>query len=562
MKTLFTPFWLSSWSFGLGLGWLLPNHYPPWVAFHFDAWIAAWILLAAAVVVWQSGSRVRIHRLALVCGCMVCIPFAQYFFGLLGFAGQAWIGTAYLLGLFLSVVLGAHWESLRPNQALDGLFLAIGFASIISVGLALYQWFGLSVDVLELWIMGTPSSRVFANFIQPNQLATFLLWGLLACAWGIVRKQIALSTGIFMGLYLLVGVALTQSRTAFVAVAGMTVAAFLWRRLWSNRMVLPAVFALAAFYFVCALTLPSISESFMIESGTGLVARSGGELRLPAYKTFIDAAIHAPIWGYGWSQTAVAQMAVAEQNAGLGGIFNQSHNLFLDLVLWCGIGLGGLISLLLVVWFLQKVRRVADAQTALMVMLIGVVGWHAMLELPLHYAYFLLPTGLVVGIVNSRLGEPVVLEIRRWQLASVLLMAAVLLAVITRDYLLIEGNFYALRFERARIATKPKEQMSPVLLLNHMNEFIRMARTPPREGMSADELAWMHRVEQAYPSPSNMFALTLALGLNGKTNDAQKLISKIRNMTSQADYERMCLSWKNESHAHPQLRSLEWPAWQ
>lgn len=558
MKTIFTPFWLTCWSFGLALGWLLPNHYAPWVAFHSDAWIAGWLLLAAVVVVLRSDQRIKIHRITLVCAFILCIPFIQYFSGLLDFVGQTWIGTAYLFALLLSIVIGAHWESLRQNEALDGLFLAIGFASIISVALALYQWFGLSVDALELWIMGTPTARVFANFIQPNQFATFMLWGLLACAWGITREKIAFPTAILMAVFLLFGTALSQSRTAFVAIAGMTLAAYLWRQVWPNKKVLPSIVGLAAFYFVCALSLPFIADSLKIESGAGLVARTSGELRLPAYMLFMDAAIQGPVWGYGWGQTAVAQMAVADKHAGLGGIFNQAHNLFLDLILWCGIALGGLISLVLVVWFARKAAEVKNAQTAIMVMLIGVVGWHAMLELPLHYAYMLLPTGLVMGVLSTRLGDSVIAQLTRWQLASVLLMGVVLLGLITRDYLRIEENFYALRFEKAKIATKSKEQMLPVLLLNHMNEFVRMARTKPREGMGNDELDWMKKVERAYPSPSNMFSLTLALGLNGKANEAQQLVAKIRNMTSSTDYDKMRRGWKDESRNHPQLLATVW----
>jgi hypothetical protein len=40
-RSIMEPVWLAVWTGTLVLGWLLPNHYRPWIAFHSDAWIAA-----------------------------------------------------------------------------------------------------------------------------------------------------------------------------------------------------------------------------------------------------------------------------------------------------------------------------------------------------------------------------------------------------------------------------------------------------------------------------------------------------------------------------------------
>jgi len=32
--------WAGLLTIGLAAGWLLPNHYPPWLAFHVNAWVA------------------------------------------------------------------------------------------------------------------------------------------------------------------------------------------------------------------------------------------------------------------------------------------------------------------------------------------------------------------------------------------------------------------------------------------------------------------------------------------------------------------------------------------
>jgi hypothetical protein len=559
MSRPFPPVWLALWALVLSLGWLLPNHYAPWIAFYFDAWISYGLAVAAVVVLLRSRKQVEVHRLTLVFASVLLVPFIHYWLGLLSFSGQAWLGSAYLMGLVVVLIVGAHWESVSPNQAIDGLFIAIGVAAIVSVGLQLYQWLGLSVGALDLWVVGLSGTRPFANFTQPNQLGTFLLWALLACAWGIVRGQIGLRVAVFMAMYLLFGVALTQSRTAFVAVFVLAGAVFLWRRLWPSKSVLWSVAGLAVFYLICASLIPMIARELDFDGGLSMAARSGGELRFPAYGLFLDAALHKPIWGYGWAQTAEAQLAVAENHLRLDGFFAQAHNLFLDLILWFGMPVGGLISLTLILWFIDKARRVASAQNAILVMFVGVVAWHAMLELPLHYAYMLFPTGLVMGVLNARLGEPVVTSLNRWTFAAIVMVAVALLTIIARDYLRIEEDFRVLRFERARIGAKPVEPPASVLILNQMDEFVRLGRTPATKNMTVGELDSMRKSAHSFPSQANLYTLATALALNQRTDEAQILVNKLARATTKVEVDKMQNNWQHNAQTDTQLQAVSWP---
>lgn len=555
----FPPVWLTLWALTLALGWLLPNHYAPWIAFYFDAWIAYGLAVAAVVILIRSRKPIAIHPLTLVFGCVLLIPFSQYWLGLLPFSGQAWLGSAYLIGFLVALGFGAHWESVSPGQVIDALFIAIGVAAIVSVGMQLYQWFGLSVGALDLWIVGMSGTRPSANFTQPNQLGTFLLWALLACAWGVIRKKIGLQVAVLMAMYLLFGVAMTQSRTAFVAIIALAGAVFFWRRLWRSKSALWSVAGLAIYYLICASIIPMISRALDFDGGLSMAARSGGELRFPAYRLFLDAALQKPIWGYGWAQTAEAQLAVAENHIRLDGFFAQAHNLFLDLILWCGIPLGGLISLILILWFIDKIRRVANAQNAILVMFVGVVAWHAMLELPLHYAYMLLPTGLIMGVLNARLGEPLKIFLHRWSFTLLLVAAAALLTAIARDYLRIEENFRVLRFERARIGSKPIEPPARALILNQMDQFVWLGRAPVTKHMTLAELESMRRSAHAVPSQANLYTLATALALNQRSNEAQRLVNKLARVTTKDEVNKMRSAWQRNALTDIQLQAVTWP---
>ena len=251
-KIIMTPMGLSLWACALAIGWLLPNHYRPWMAFHFDAWVALVLSVASLTVFLRSRQALAWSRITLLLAFLLAMLWLQYALGLVLLAGNVWISSAYLLGLLLALLTGAHWEKKTPGQLGDGLFLAIGLAAIVSVGLQLRQW--LALDGLELWTMDGGPERPFANFGQPNQLGTFLLWGVLATAWGWTRQRIGSGVAMLLAAYLLFGVALTGSRTAWVGLALMVGAVWWWRRLWTSPRLTWAVTGLWLYFVVCTMS--------------------------------------------------------------------------------------------------------------------------------------------------------------------------------------------------------------------------------------------------------------------------------------------------------------------
>ncbi|MDP3617237.1 MAG: hypothetical protein Q8R49_05400, partial [Rhodoferax sp.] len=139
-KQPMTRFWLIGWALALALGWLLPDHHLPWSTFHVDAWLAIMLSLASLAVIWRSTSPVVWHGITLLVAMLVLVPGLQYALGLVLLSGTAWISSAYLIGLLLALLTGARWESASPGQLADGLFLAVGMAALLSVGLQLHQW--------------------------------------------------------------------------------------------------------------------------------------------------------------------------------------------------------------------------------------------------------------------------------------------------------------------------------------------------------------------------------------------------------------------------------------
>jgi O-antigen ligase len=553
-RSIMAPFWLALWAGTLALGWVLPNHYRPWIAFHSDAWVAAVLLLAFAALIWRSRGSMALHRITVGVALLIGIPWLQYAVGLIPQPGVAWISCAYLFGLFLALLLGARWEASSPGQLGDALFLAIGIAAVVLVGLQLQQW--LQVDGLELWRLSGGPERPSANLGQPNQLATLLLWGVLAAAWGLIRGRISGWGATLLVAYLLFGIALTGSRTAWIGVVLLVVATWWWRPLWRSAR-LPWIATGLGFYFVLCVAMQGWLGHVLHGTEATDLIRMSGELRPLAWAVFLDAAWQRPWLGYGWNQTALAQLAVATAHPSLHNVFSYSHNLFLDLILWCGIPLGLLLSASLVWWFGKRLRAVQSAENAVLLLFLLVVANHAMLELPLHYAHFLLPAGLVMGMLNTRLGARPVFYVTRWAAWLLWLAATTLLVLLVRDYSRVESSYENLNFEWLHIKVAP---IGPpdVLLLTQWHDFVQYARYEPKAGLSQAELGELRNIPELFSGALFLHKYASILALNQRPDDARVWLQRLCKVAPEPECSAAKAIWAKQSLKYPEIAAIPW----
>ena len=555
------PLWLVMGSVLLSMGWLLPNHYPPWSTFHMDAWVASVLLLAAAAVVVAFPGRFAWRGLSAVSAALALLPGLQWAGGLISLSGTAWIVTAYVGGFMLATMIGAHWEANRPAQALDALFLAIGIAAIASVGLQLCQWLFLALE--SPWILADNYNRPFANFGQPNQLATFLVWGLLALGWALRRRQVRPVVALGSALFLLFGLALTASRASWIAIALVVAGSWYWRRLWPYRRYPLAVTALAAAFagFVMSVTvlqqyllggIPSLPQELTRIAITG-------ENRPAIWIMFLDAAWQRPWIGYGWNQVAEAQLAVALRHTPKFGVFGQAHNLALDLVLWCGLPLGLAVTVWVGWWFWRRLQTIASPENALLMLFLLVALNHAMLELPLHHAYFLLPVGLVAGVLDVRVGVRALYSSAHWVMLVLWLVAAAMLSLIVLDYARMEPQYQQLRYEWNHIEG-PRAQPPDAALMNQFPEFVRLVQFEPKAGMDAGSLKWLRALTQLYPRPATLLKLAQALALNGQPDEAAHWLRTVCQVAVAAQCEAVRREWVERARHDPLLAAVPWPA--
>lgn len=310
------------------------------------------------------------------------------------------------LAILLVALALALWAQEREMDAAmlgRGLLLAGGLSAVIAV----IQVF------LPSWADGTVIARsglvgrAVGNLRQPNHLSTVLLWGLIW--WVPLAQRSARQPGQARALawsalaaLLVLGVVLTASRTGTVGIVLLALWGLVDRRLlprvrWS-LVAAPLVYLL--FWALMAAWAHHTQHTF-----GGEVRLAEGDLSASRFGIWSNtlAMIRAQPWtGVGWGEFNFAWTLTPFPGRPV-AFFDHSHNLPLNLLVELGLPLGGLVLLLLLfalgqagwcAWSRQG-EDGATARAAFMTVLL--IGLHSLLEYPLWYAYFLLPTAWAWG---------------------------------------------------------------------------------------------------------------------------------------------------------------------
>lgn len=538
--------------------WLDPNHYLPWTTFRNDllAWLTLLLVLFATLV---GRLPLVFPRLAIVLLILAAWPALQFAFGEVFFFGDVLLASAYLVGFSLSIAVayGARERALQFVHALAIVFVS---GALLSFLIAICQW--LSLDLLGIWAFGLPSGgRPYGNLAQPNNLASLLFVGIAAAIYLRLCGLWGRSLSGLVILLLLAGVAMTQSRMALVVL----VVLLLWLAVGRNRMGFNVSRGEIVSAGVVAVSLwmvwPSFSDLLYLSS-QGAIDRLigvGSDVRLVMWIQLLDAAWQRPLTGWGWNQVSVAQVAVAADYPN--SIFTEhSHNLFVDLMVWNGGVPGLLMSISLMAWAWLRLRQIATLPGWLAMAAFLVFGVHAMFEFPLDYAFFLVPMGFFVGIVEASVGARAVWQLGSRSVALGLLLGLGLLGAIFLEYLLVENDHRRLRFEAIGVEQRSPDHMAPdVMLLTQSREFLRFARSEARPGMSDEELEWMRQVSSRYAYPPAMFRYALALAMNERYQEAERTLLSLRQMHPEKFFIEAAGSWAALSKRYPQLDSVDFP---
>jgi len=474
-----------------------------------------------------------------------------------------------LLMAGLLVLAGA-----RAGSSGQGLTLGRAFA----FGLLLAGLGGALVSLVQVfapdwtdaaWIArsGIPG-RAVGNIRQPNHLASLLLWGCIAAVWlseSWGRERPALRALLPLMLWLLLFcVVLSASRTgmwfgvALLALWGALDAA-LSRQARLSLLITP-VLTYASWQFMHWWSAAS-GHAFGAEAR--LAEGAGSPSRVAILKSSWALLQQHPWRGVGWGDFNFAWTLTPFPDRPV-AFFDHCHNLVMQVLVEMGWPLG-LLMLGGLAWLLWLALRAAwqargamalQRRCALMVVLM--IGLHSMLEYPLWYLYFLLPTAFALGLAlaahdaqdltpsqqdltPSAFGTA--LRSRLLQLAGALMMAGAAFA--GWDYLHIV-DIYRSGPRLAPLDERIAQGQRSLLFSASADYAAATVPAPSRATLDAARRTGHNLIDVRL-----MIAWAQSLHAVGETDKARYLVQRLREFHNTAAEEWLaeCVNWPD--HALP-----------
>lgn len=497
------------WCLGFALVWLLPTRTLPWTTFYAEAFCAFLLLIAGA---WAlslgpgltgAGHSSGVDWQPPVTALLVIAGVAswQALSGQLVLAAEVYWLLLALAGMALTWLMAAHAQTRAPGRLVDHLWTGLLIAASVSVAIALMQWTGLTEE-WQMLVRGTgPGGRVEAHVGQSNNLATLLCWALIAVWWHYERGRISAATALTLAAYLVIGIALTRSRTAWISLGLIALVAMMVRNHCQRRIAWYVAPLLGLWLVFLWFGTPTLWQTL---SGTGAVTDARPTLsvgpREQIYRMALAAIWERPWLGWGWGQVAVAQVAMAPQFPTYGGFASYAHNILLDLSLWFGLPVALGVFSYVCWWLYGAMKREWRPESWMVFAGVGVFGTHAMLELPHGYAYMYLPTAVMAGTLSGMKSMPAKVQVPVFIPWVIWCALAIFLAILVRDYREIEGENLSWRLYEARIGRGIPPPAPDVWILDAIpqaNQELRRRATP---NMSPDTRKRWYEVVSRYPA--------------------------------------------------------------
>ena len=495
-----------------------------------------WVAAEARQVRWAG----LLQQLPLP-GAVGLLLLALVYAGAQGLPSSLALQWALLLWLAL-LLFWVSWAGRLPDgQGGDGSAAAFAsamlLAGLLSAAVAMVQVFAPSwtswADGHLIARSGLPG-RAVGNLRQPNHLSSLLLWALiawvpLANARSWFARRLPDAVWAVLGMVLVLAVVLTASRTGTVGILLIAAWGVADKRL--SRRVRLAMLAAPLVYLLCWTLMASWAHSTANTFG-GEVRLSEGDLSSSRFGIWANtlALIRANPWtgvglgefNFAWTLTPFPGRPVA--------FFDHTHNLPLHLAVELGLPLAT-ITLALLLWALWQaavrswqVQGEAGAAARAAFMMVLMIGVHSLLEYPLWYAYFLLPTAWAWGIAlrePDAAGQPPAVPASPWLLVAglgMVLGAAWALydySKVTAIFSAGDGNLsLQQRIERGR---------GSVLFAHHADYANVTVNDPPSQAMASFATTTHSLLDTRL-----MIAWARALDETGERDKARHLADRLR----------------------------------
>lgn len=542
------------WLFGIFLfsGYMFPNHYHPYREYVQDGLESLAILMALGCLACLPKPILSIPSLVILPISLCIVIVLQTINGMVLYPMDSFFPVIYLLALLLAMTLGAtisaHDQGLEKLcRTLAFTFLAVGLLSVLFQNI---QLSGFNIPNVVMYIYDREKIRPYANIAQPNLLALVFCFSLASVWWLYQARRLHPWSSVVVVLLLFWGLALTQSRIAWLILPIFAV--FFARRYDEDRRVSKLLLLLLLLIYVgLVISTPTLL------SWAGIPVSSIGDragqtaVRLVLWQqAWLISTLH-PWFGAGWFQFGHYQAILAT-------LFNPSeysefaHNTVLNLAAEIGWPLTMAICGGLAFWFYHCcLARWADRQVRFISLMLVAICMHSMVEFPIWYGFILFPTGVMLGALQvKRLGIRYI-EVSRYWIVVVWSVAVLFIGLASWDYYRVMLGFNALHWQQAGKTSGTGSTEKPEwTLYPQFYDYFSVVKVKIYPGMPKRDIQFLEQAALRFSFPPILHRLALAYAYNQRQDEALQVLISIKYLHG-VEYEKTYGLWADNAEKDP-----------
>jgi O-antigen ligase len=411
----------------VGLMWVLPflhvRHAYPLTTFYQEWWSALLGVLALTLLVesdyWRKPAIPRIVQLP---AGLIVVVLLQWVWGKIAYFDQALLYVMYLLFAALLMLLGARLRDcfglLKLSQVL-ALALLIGAELNALVGvLQHYSWHTPFDSVIAMKM----SAVVYGNIAQPNHFANYIALGMISLGFLFQQKKIKPAYVVLLALPMLFVMTMSASRSSWLYLLMMGAMAWWWSRRDARqrpllRYSLLLIAGFGIMHLIVHLQIMAAQTSSIDTVQRLLDHEETGEIRLYLWREAGLMFMQSPLFGVGFGQFAWHhfQLVPELQQSNIVGLYNNAHNLIMQLAAEAGVAGLLIFFISLGVWLVGVHQKYAasnqtgskensvklNAEHWWGYAILGVLAIHSLLEYPLWYTYFMAIAAVLLGVFDE-----------------------------------------------------------------------------------------------------------------------------------------------------------------
>lgn len=204
---------------------------------------------------------------------------------------------------------------------------------------------------------------------------------------------------------------------------------------------------------------------------------------------------------------------------------------------------------------MQARRAQGSDDSLLYVALLGLL-LHAQFEFPHAYAYFLLPAGVMAGLLPR---GRVDVGLPRSAALALLLVAAAATAALARDYIAAEDAWQRVRMQAARIQLAPEQEPTRLRWLDPLQALLHQATADPKADMTPAELAAMRTAVARFPGSAGWYRLALMEARHANVAQATRALTLLCAMHPPPVCAKAMSAWRAQALVDARMAAVPLP---